>query len=202
MLPVRDHFQQVVRRLARAPLFTTITLLTLAIGVGANTVIYSVIEGILLKPLPYPNADRLIGVWYSAPGVNLKESQISPSLYFTDREQNRTLEDVGALAGDAMNVTGAGAPEHVTVADVTDGVLPMLGAKPVAGRLFTRQDDTAGAPETVILSYGYWQKKFGGSSSAIGRTITVDGRPREIIGVLPRGFQMLDQPDAALIVPF
>jgi predicted permease len=197
-----DQLKQVLRRLSRAPLFTAITLLTLAIGVGANTVIFSVIEGVLLKPLPYPNADQLIGVWHTAPGINIKELNMCPSIYFIDREQNTTLEDIGAYTGDSMNVTGAGEPEHVRGLDVTDGTLPLLGVTPVLGRLFTRKDDSPGTGQTVLISFAYWQKKFGGASSVIGRSITVDGKAAEIIGVLPRGFHFLDYPDAALIEPF
>jgi predicted permease len=198
-----DQLKQVLRRLGRAPLFTVITLITLAVGVGANTVIFSVVEGVLLKPLPYPHAEQLIGVWHTAPGIGIKELNMSPSIYFIDREQNTTFEDIGAYTGDSLNVTGAGKPEHVQGLDITDGVLPILGVTPVVGRLFSRRDDSAGAPQTVVLSYGYWQRKFGGASSVVGRSITVDGKPREIIGVLPQGFRFLDQPDdAALFLPF
>jgi predicted permease len=197
-----DQLVQVLRRLSRAPLFTAITLLTLAIGVGANTVIFSVVEGVLLKPLPYPHPEQLIGVWHTAPGIGLKELNMAPSIYFIDREQSTALQDIGVYDGDSLNVTGAGQPEHVRGLDVTDGTLPILGVTPALGRLFTRRDDSHGAPETVLLSYGYWQSKFGGASSVIGRSITVDGKPREIIGVLPRGFHFLDQQDAALILPF
>ncbi|MDT7816833.1 MAG: putative transport system permease protein [Acidobacteriaceae bacterium] len=198
-----DQLKQVLRRLSRAPLFTAITLITLAVGVGANTVIFSVVEGVLLKPLPYPHAEQLIGVWHTAPGIGIKELNMSPSIYFIDREQNTTFEDIGAYTGDSLNVTGAGKPEHVQGLDVTDGVLPILGVTPVVGRLFNRRDDSAGAPQTVVLSYGYWQRKFGGAPSVIGRSITVDGKPREIIGVLSQGFRFLDQPDdTALFLPF
>jgi len=197
-----DQLKQVLRRLARAPMFTAITLITLAIGIGANTVIFSVVEGVLLKPLPYPNADRLIGVWHTAPGINIKDLNMAPSVYFIDREQNSTFEDIGAYDGDSFNVTGTGDPEHVRGLDVTDGTLPLLGVHPALGRLFTRQDDTAAAPATVMLSYGYWQKKFGGSSSAIGSTLIMDGKARQVIGVLPRDFHFLDYPDAALVTPF
>jgi predicted permease len=197
-----DQLKQVLRRLIRAPLFTAITLITLAVGVGANTVIFSVVEGILLKPLPYPHAEQLIGVWHTAPGIGLTELNISPSIYFIDREQNTTLQDIGAYSGDSLDVTGAGKPEHVPGLDVTDGALPILGAAPVLGRLFTRRDDSAGAPQTVVLSYGYWQRKFGGAPSVIGRSITVGGKPREIIGVLPKGFHFLDQQDAAIFMPY
>ncbi|MGA3049519.1 MAG: ABC transporter permease [Terracidiphilus sp.] len=202
MTTLMTQLKQVLRRLGRAPMFTAITLLTLAIGVGANTVIFSVIEGVLLKPLPYPDADRLIGVWHSAPGVNIKDLNMAPSVYFIDREQNTTFEDIGAYDGDAVNVTGSGQPEHVRGLDVTDGTLPLLGVTPALGRVFTRKDDTAGAPQTVLISYAYWQQKFGGASSVIGTSITVDGTARQIIGVLPRDFHFLDFPDAAIVMPF
>ena len=198
----KDQLKQVFRRLARAPLFTTITLITLAVGIGANTVVFSVVEGVLLKPLPYPQADRLIGIWHSAPAIGFQgDLNMAPYLYFIDREQSSTLEDVGMYNGDSLTVTGVGQPEHVTGMDVTDGTLPLVGARPVLGRLFTRRDDTADAPKTVILSYPYWQKKFGGSNSIVGRTLNIDGTSREIIGVLPRNFQFLDNYDAALFLP-
>ncbi len=194
-----DQLKQVFRRLARAPLFTTITLITLAVGIGANTVVFSVVDGVLLKPLAYPQADRLVGIWHSAPEIGFQgDLNMAPFIYFIDREQSTTLEDVGMYNGDSLSVTGAGEPEHVTGMDVTDGTLPLLGVKPVQGRLFTRRDDAASAPKTIILSYNYWQKKFGGSSSVVGRTLDVDGTSREIIGVLPRDFQFLDNYDAAL----
>ncbi len=201
MSMVFDQFKQVVRRLGRAPLFTAITLLTLAIGVGANTAIFSVVEGVLLKPLPYPHSSELIGVWHTAPGIDIKDLNMAPSIYFIDREQSKTLEDIGVYNDDSVSVTGAGEPENVQGMDVTDGTLPLLGVVPAAGRLFTRQDDTDGAPQTVILSHGYWQKKFGGATSAIGQMLKVDGKPRLIIGVLPQGFHFLDREDDALFLP-
>ncbi len=196
-----NRCRQLLRRLARAPLFTTLTLLTLALGIGATTLIFSVLDGVLLKPLPYPQPERLIGVWFHSRVINFQDLNIAPFLYFTIRDQSKTLEDVGAYTGDSLSVTGTGEPEHVRGLDVTEGVFPILGVRPVLGRLFTQQDDTAGAPETVMLSWGYWQKKFGGARSVIGQSITVDGKPRQIIGVLPRGFHFLSWEDAALIVP-
>src|SRR5277367_3821703 len=103
-----DQLRQVFRRLSRAPMFTAITLLTLAIGVGANTVIFSVVEGVLLKPLPYPHAEQLIGVWHTAPAAGIKELNMAPSIYFIDREQSTTLQDIGSFNGEAVTVTGAG----------------------------------------------------------------------------------------------
>jgi len=197
-----DQLRQVLRRLGRAPLFTLITLITLAAGVGANTVIFSVLEGVLLKPLPYLHSERLIGVWHQAPGINIPNLNMAPSVYFIDREQNTTFQDIGAYTGDSFSVTGIGEPEQVDGLDVTDGTLPLLGVVPAVGRLFTREDDSPGTPETVLISYGYWHQKFGGDPTVIGRSITADGKPRQIIGVLPRGFHFLDEKDAAIIAPF
>ena len=196
------QLKQVLRRLAKAPLFTAITLITLAVGIGANTAVFSVIDGVLLKPLPYPHPEQLIGVWHKAPAINLPDINMGEYLYFTYRDQNRSFLDIGAYNGDSLSVTGAGEPEHVNGMDVTDGTLPLLGVKPVLGRLFTRADDSPDAPRTIILSYGYWQRRFGGSKSVIGRNITADGNPREIIGVLPKDFQFLDAREADLFLPF
>src|SRR6185437_4433585 len=148
-----DRPGQIFRRLSRTPLFTTLALITLAVGIGAPTLIFSVLDGVLLKPLPYSEPGRLIGVWFSSRAINLKDLNIAPFLYFTIRDQNKTLEDISAYGGDSLSVTGTGQPEHVRGLDVTEGVFPILGVKPVLGRLFTRQDDTAGAPQTVMLSY-------------------------------------------------
>lgn len=197
-----DQLKQVFRRLLHAPMFTIITLITLAIGIGANTVIFGVVEGVLLKPLDYPHPEQLIGIWTKAPTITtMSDLNVSPSLYFIYREQNKTLEDIGAYNGDAVTITGIGQPEHIPGLDVTDGTLPLVGAKPILGRLFTRVDDQPNAQGTIILSYGYWKRRFGGSNSVIGRSITIDGKAREIIGVLPRGFQFLDYADAEVFLP-
>jgi len=197
----KDQIKQVLRRLLRAPLFTSIILITLSVGIGANAVVFGVVEGVLLKPLSYPHPEQLIGIWHSATGIGFDELNMAPFLYFTDREQSKTLQDVGMYNGDSLSITGVGQPEHVNGLDVTDGTLPMLGVKPVLGRLFTRQDDSASAPKTILLSHAYWQRKFGGDTSVVGRTLTVDGTAREIIGVLPRDFTFLDDYDAAIFLP-
>jgi len=198
------QLNQVMRRLGRAPMFTALTLLTLAIGVGANTVIFTVVENVILKPLPYPDSNSLIGVWYQAPGIKFAGDymNIAPSHYFVNRDQSKTLEDIGAYDGDSFSVTGSGEPEQIPGLDVTDGTLPLLGVKPALGRLFTRQDDTPAAPKTVVISYAYWQKKFGGATSAIGQTLIMDGVARQVIGVLPRSFQFLDYDKVDLLIPF
>lgn len=196
----RNQLKQVLRRLRRAPMFTAVTLLTLAVGIGANTAIFSVVEGILLKPLPYPHPEELVAVRLAAPGININDLSPSPSTYFILREQSRAFQDIGLYMGHSVNVTGLAEPEHASCLDVTDGVLPILGVTPLVGRSFTRADDSPGSPETVMLSYGYWRRKFGGDRSVIGRTITVDGDLREIIGVLPQDFRF-GQPDVALLLP-
>jgi predicted permease len=196
------HLKQVFRRLASAPLFTVITLVTLAAGVGGNTVVFSVLESVLLKPLPYPKPNELIGVWHTAPGINIDDLNMAPSHYFIYREQNKSFQDVGVYQGDSVSVTGLAEPEQVDDLIVTDGTLPLLGVTPMLGRVFTHQDDSPGSPDTVILGYGYWRKKFGGSNSVIGQSLTVDGKPNEIIGVLPQSFHFLDWQDRALYLPF
>ncbi len=194
------HLTRVLRRLIRFPAFTAVSVLTLAIGIGANSAIFSVVYGVLLKPLPYPHPDELLGIDHSAPGVNIQHAGAAPFLYFTYREQAKVFVDVGMWQGDTVSVTGLAAPEEIPVVDVTEGVLPILGVKPALGRLFTRADDAPGSPETVILTYGYWQARFGGQTSAIGRRVMFDGRAREVVGVLPQSFRFLDR-DASAFVP-
>ena len=197
-----NQLKQVFRRLAHAPLFTTVTLITIAAGVGGNTVVFSVLESILLKPLPYPRPNELIGVWQTAPGVNIANLNMAPSNYFIYREQNQTLQDVGVYDTSRANLTGAGEPERIDTLDVTDGTLPLLGIPPLLGRTFTREDDSPGSPDTAVITYGFWKKRFGGSNSVIGQSMTLDGRPTQIIGVMPQQFHFLDYPDPAAILPF
>jgi putative ABC transport system permease protein len=196
-----NQFKHVIRRLMHSPLFTIVTLVTIGVAVGANTAIFSVINGILLKPLPYPEPERLVSVWQSAPGIGITDLTLSPSDYFTFREENRSFQEIGLWARDSVSVTGTAAPEQVRSLTVTEGTLKVLGIQPVRGRGFTATDDSPGSPQTVVLTYGYWQHKFGGDASAIGRQIHVDGQLMEIIGVMPQSFRFLDEkPD--LIVPF
>ncbi len=196
-----SQLKQIVRRLWRAPVFTAITLVTLAAGVGANIAVFSVIEGVLLKPLPYPHPESLVGVWHTAPGLNIDEVNMAPSNYFIYREQNRTFVDIGIYQGDSVSVTGQGSPEQVQALDVTDGVLPILGLPPYLGRWFNRVDDSPGGPDTVMLSYDYWQSRFGSNQSIVGQTIRVDGKARQVIGVMPKEFRFLDWEQPALFLP-
>lgn len=195
------NLKQVLRRLGNAPLFTAITLITLAVGIGGFTAIFSVLDGVLLKPLPYPHPDELVGIWHSAPGLGVEDVNMAPSNYFIYREQNKTFADVGLYNGDSVSVTGTAEPEQVPALDITDGVIPILGIPPVLGRAFNSTDITRGSPDTVILTYSYWQRKFGGAPSVVGRSIVVDGKSRQIIGVMPQPFRFLDRENLAILLP-
>jgi predicted permease len=193
--------RQVLRRLLRAPRFTIVALLTLTAGIGANAAVFAVLHGVLLKPLPYPHPEELIGVWHNAPGVNIPNLEMSPSNYFVYREQSKTFQDIGVYQTDAAAVTGGGQAEQVDSLRVTDGVLPLLGVTPAAGRLFTPADDAPGGPPIALLSHAYALQKFGSAAAAVGRQLQIDNQSREIIGVLPRGFHFLDRADAAVVFP-
>ena len=195
------RLKQILRSLVKMRAFTAVAVLTLAIGIGANTAIFSVIEGVLLKPLPYPHPDELVALDHEAPGVSLPQVGAAPFLYFTYREDGQTFQDVGLWNGGTVSVTGTGEPEEVQTLFVTDAILPMLGVPPMLGRVFTRADDNPAGAETIVLTAGYWRTKFGGDPSAIGRTLMVDSRPREIIGVLPDSFRFLDR-RISLVVPY
>ena len=186
--------KHVLRRLAHAPGFAIIAVLTLALGIGANTAIFSVVESVLIKPLPLPHAESLVGVWHVAPGIpSIKESvNCSPTMYFTYREENRTFQDFGLWDNGGGTVTGLAEPEAVRAIEVTYGTLDAVGVQPALGRWFSQADDTPGTPETVILTYGYWERRFGGAASVVGRTLTMDSKPRTIIGVMPRNFRFLN----------
>ncbi len=186
------RLREIIRRLSWNAGFASVAVLTIALGIGANTAIFGVINGVLLKPLPYPKPDELVGMWHTAPGINIPDLNQAPSNYFTYREQNRTLGDMGLYTQSGATITGLAQPERVQAIKVTDGILPILGIPPVLGRWFERKDDQAGSPKTVVLAYGYWQRQFGGERSVIGRRILIDGQAHEVIGVMPREFRFLD----------
>jgi putative ABC transport system permease protein len=197
---VRVQLRQVLRSFGRAPVFTAVALVTLAVGIGANTAIFSVVNGILLKPLPYTHPKELVAVWLAAPGLNIKDLNLGPAHYFILREQNRTFQGIGMYMGHTVNITGLGEPEQASGLDVTDGLLSVLGATPLLGRSFTQADDQPGSPDTVILSYGYWKSKFGGDRLVVGKEITVDGTPHQVLGVLRQDFHF-GGPNLALLLP-
>jgi predicted permease len=182
-------------------MFTIVTVVTIAIGIGANAAIFSIVYGVLLKPLPYRESDRMVAVRETSAVLDIKQLELSPADYFTFREENRTFERLGLWNGNRVSVTGLDAPEQVPAIAVTVDTLPALGVAPSLGRWFSEKDDTPQAAETVILSYSYWRRKFGGEPSAIGRGIHINGKLCEIIGVMPAGFRLLDE-KADLIQPF
>ncbi len=191
--------KHVLRRLMQAPLFTFITAITLAIGIGANSAIFSVIEGVLLKPLPYAHPERLIALNHTAPGVNFFDAGTAAFLHFTYLDESRAFQDIAMWQDGSAGVTGMSQPEEVRTINVTDRLLPLLGVQPVLGRVFSATDAAPGARQTVMLTYGYWQTKYGGDRSVAGRNILIDGTAREIIGVLPASFRFLDRKPALLV---
>ncbi len=193
-----NTLKHILRGLGRFPAFTAITVATLAIGIGANSAIFSVIENVLLKPLPFPDSAQLIDLGHDVPGIGL-HGRSAPFLYFIYGEESRSFQSVGLWRENSNNLTGLAEPEHVRSLELTSEVLPMVGVQPLLGRLFSAADGAPGAPPTAILAYGLWREKFGGDASVIGRTIIIDGSARQVIGVLPRNFWFMDSKAAVLL---
>ena len=194
-----------LRRLGKSPGFAITVLLTLAIGIGANTAVFTVVDNILLKPLPYPQPEQLASVWLRAPGAAGLASfaeglRLSPSMYLTFAEHNRTFQSIGVWISGTANVTGIAQPEEVHTTYISDGVLQTLNVPPAAGRWILTPDQAPRSHQVAMLSYGYWRRRFGGDPSVIGRNIEVDSQSREIVGVMPRGFQVVNQ-DFDLLIP-
>jgi putative ABC transport system permease protein len=195
-----------LRMLRKNAVFTTAALLTIAIGIGANAAVFSVVDSVLLKPLNYPKPEQLVFLHQTAPGAaGLADFAngllLSPSMYFTYAENNRTFQSVGVWTRESASVTGVGEPEQVRTMNVSDGVLQTLGVPPAVGRWLSATDQAAGGPERVMLSYGYWQRRFGGDRGVIGRNLLMDSQPREIVGVMPQGFRVVDT-DFDVMVPY
>jgi len=194
-----------LRRLRKSPGFGITVLLTLAIGIGANTAVFSVIDGVLLKPLPYPQPNELVSLWLDAPGApglaNFQNGlRLSPSMYFTFSENNHSFQSLGVFVPNTANVTGIAQPEEVHTLLITDGILQTLAIPPALGRWLSHDDQDPHAAKRVILSYGYWQRRFGSDSSVIGRSLQIDSQTCEIVGVMPRGFRVVDR-DFDMLVP-
>lgn len=188
-----------IRRLVAQPGFAIVAVLTLALGIGATTAIFSVVYGVLLKPLPFPEPERLVGVYHRGEGVNLAVMNQGPATYFTYRDNQRVFEDLGAWESNDVSITGRGEPERIDALSVTDSTLPLLRVRPAVGRLFGKADDAPGSPLRVILTHGYWQRVFGGASDVVGKPLDVDGEAGEIIGVLPSSFRFLgSKPEVVL----
>ena len=189
-----------LRRLFKSPAFALTAILTVGAAIGAHALIFSVVNGIILKPLPYPDPASLVGVWHVAPGVMPGPLPQSAATYLMYRENATVFRDIGLWDDGSATVTGRGEPEQVETLNVTDGTLSVLGVRPVLGRLLAKGDDTPGGPDVVLLTHGYWQRAFGGHASAVGQSVQVNGRAREVIGILAEDFRFL-RANPAIVLP-
>jgi predicted permease len=175
-----------LRILAKSPGFAAIAILTLALGIGANTALFSIVNGVLLNPLPFSQPDRLVAMYESSP--QFEKQSISYPNFLDWRRDNRSFSQIAAFRQDDFDLTGMGMPERVKVEMVSASFFPLLGVKPTIGRTFLPQEDEIGGRPVVLLSYGFWRGKFGGSPNVLGRSITLNDTDYTIIGVIPPGF--------------
>jgi predicted permease len=197
--------KHVCLRLGRSPGFAITVVLTLAIGIGANTAVFSVLNSVLLRPLPYPEPQQLVSLHLNAPGAPglaefRSELRLSASMYFTFATHNRTFQSVGVWGPGTASITGLAQPEQVNTAQISGGVLETLNVPALRGQWLTAADQDAHALGRVMLSYGYWQRRFGGDPGVVGRSINVNSQSRVIAGVMPRGFRIVNY-DFDLLVP-
>ena len=188
------EIQFALRGLLKRPAFTAIAVLTLALGIGANTAIFSVVNAVLLRPLPLKDPDRLMTFWHSAPAKGLRHLDLNDALFAYYRERTHTFESLAAYEGGEVALTGNGDPEVVPAAAITFNYFNVLGREPLHGRAFTAQEDTPGNNNVAILSYSLWQRRFGGNPNVVGQSISLDSNPTTIVGIMPPDF---DFPDPA-----
>jgi putative ABC transport system permease protein len=195
-----ESLKQSARVIWKQPGFATAAILTLALGIGATTAIFSVVYGVLLKPLPFDDPERLVSLQQIAPhGAGTNHG---PATYLTYRENQQVFEAIGAWDPTEVSITGGGNPERLQGLLVSASTLPLLRVQPLLGRTFTAEDDTPGAPRRVLLTHGYWQRRFGGADEVVGQQLMIDGRPTEVIGVLPASFKFLrTRPAVVLPMP-
>ena len=211
---LQDLFQDLkygLRMLAKNPGLTFVIVLSLAIGIGANTAVFSVTSTLLLKPLPYPHPDRLAILWLRSPGIGIPQDWPSPGQYHDIKTQNHVFDETALAIGQSYTLSGLSKAIKVDGISASSSLLPMLGVKPLLGRVFLPEEDRPAKNETVVLTYGLWKQAFGGDSNILGRTITLDGRPHTVVGVLPANFQLnhevvptvggIDKPDVFLPLP-
>jgi predicted permease len=190
METLRQDLSYGFRTLFKNPGFTAVAVLSLAIGIGANSAIFSVINALLLRPLPYQDADRLAILWQRSPGLNVAQDWFSPGQCLDVKAENQVFEQVAVTIGASFNLTGQEGPEHVDGARVTSSLFPLLGAKAALGRVLLPEEDSPGKPATVILSHGFWRRRFGGDPQVIGKTLVLSGSSFEIVGVMQPGFSL------------
>ncbi|HEX6545928.1 MAG TPA: ABC transporter permease [Bryobacteraceae bacterium] len=197
---VLQEMRYTLRRLRATPGFTLVSIATLALGLGATTAIFSVINGVLLKPLPYTHPEQLVSLWMTAPGVKIEDLNMAPSVYFTMTDESRAFQAVSIWTSGTTSVTGMGEPEQVSAIFASHELLPILGVKPQLGRMLSAADDDPNGARTVMLSNSYWRSHFGGDASVLGRRLLIEGNTVSIIGVLPPSLQFMDQ-KADLLIP-
>ncbi len=176
------------RMLFRNPSFTIVVVLILALGIGANTTMFSVVNTVLLRPLPYEKPDEIVMVWQSYLLRAWKMSSVSPGTFFEWRERNKVFESIAAFDSKSFTLTGSGEPERIEGARISHGFFPLLAVKPLLGRSFLPEEEQIGADRVVVLSHGLWQRHFGSESDVIGKMLKLDGREFAVIGILPPGF--------------
>lgn len=197
---LRADIRDAVRGFRRTPATTIALILTLALGIGVTTAIFSVVYGVLLKPLPFDEPDRLVALNHRLPGFGVaRNGPQSAATYFTYRDHASAFDDIGLWTATEVSVT-RDTPERVRALRVSDGLLPLLRVRPFLGTFFRKEDDVPGAPNRVILSYRYWESVFGGVQDVVGQSLTVDAAPYEIIGVLPKSFIFLNA-DPQIVLP-
>ncbi|MGH9761802.1 MAG: ABC transporter permease, partial [Blastocatellia bacterium] len=189
-----------LRMLAKSPAFTAVAVLSLALGIGANTAIFSLVDAVLIRTLGFKEADRLAIVWEDASEIGFPRNTPAPANYADWKSQNHTFEDLAAFDGTTFSLTGTGEPEKIEAHSVTSDFFPMLGVKPLLGRFFLPEEDRPDGPKVVILSYGLWQRRFGGDPAFIGREIVLNDHNTTVIGVMPAGFQFMEK-EIGLWVP-
>jgi putative ABC transport system permease protein len=186
---VRQDVRFALRTLIRRPGFAMVAVLTLGVGMGATTAIFSLIDSVLLKPLPFHEPDRLTTVWESRPRFNLPRVEAAPLNYLDWQQQSQAFASLAAYVNGFVNLTGTGTPERLVAAQVTSNLFPTLGVVPLLGRGFAAPEGAPGQTAFAILSYGLWQRRFGADRGIVGQTIRLDGQPHLVVGVMPVGFQ-------------
>ena len=180
-----------VRMLLKGRAVTVVAIIALTLGIGANTAIFSVVNAVLLRSLPYKNADQLVMIWQSNPQVQIGFDALPVTAGdFVDwRDQNQVFENISVLDSARLALTGLNTPERVGGAAVSASFFDLMGAEPILGRVFTPEEDKPGADRVTVVSYALWQGRFAGDPNIVGKTMTLDGQTYAIIGVMPRGFQ-------------
>jgi putative ABC transport system permease protein len=197
-----DDLRHALRSLLRSPAFTAAAVLTLAIGIGANSAIFSVIDAVLLRPLPYDRPHELVQLFETIQHHELERSGASPGEFLAWRERNQVFARLAATHNRPANLTGSGDPEQLPSARVSIDYFPLLGLRAARGRLFLPEEEQPGKEDVAVLSHALWQRRFGGDPGAVGRTISLDGRTVTIVGLLPRGVRLPQNADLALPIAF